>query len=141
VAERRIETRIEILAPPARVWSVLTDFAEMTTWNPFITSISGDLRPGAPLQVHIAPPGQKGMRFKPRIVTVRSERELRWLGRLLLPGIFDGEHYFLGTNARQSHLLYTWRALLRAFSGACGRDAGEDGGWLPCNELRLKRKS
>ncbi len=35
------------------------------------------------------------MRFRPTILSVRPERELRWLGHLFVPGIFDGEHYFL----------------------------------------------
>jgi hypothetical protein len=35
------------------------------------------------------------MRFKPAVLAVRPERELRWLGHLLVPGVFDGEHYFL----------------------------------------------
>ena len=95
MAERRIETSIEIEAPPGKVWSLLTDFAGMATWNPFIKSMSGTLAPGGRLAVHIVPPGKSGMRFKPTILAVKPERELRWLGRLLLPGIFDGEHYFL----------------------------------------------
>ncbi len=95
MAERRIETSIEIEASPEKVWLLLTDFAGMATWNPFIRSISGALAPGSRLAVHIAPPGKSGMRFKPTILTVSSERELRWIGRLLLPGILDGEHYFL----------------------------------------------
>jgi hypothetical protein len=95
MAERRIETSIEIEASPKKVWSILTDFAAMASWNPFIKSISGALTPGSTLAVHIAPPGKSGMWFKPTVLTVNSQRELRWLGRLLLPGIFDGEHYFL----------------------------------------------
>lgn len=95
MVERRIETSIEIEASPKKVWSLLTDFARMGTWNPFIKSISGTLVPGGRLAVHIVPPGKSGVRFKPTILAVNSERELRWLGRLLLPGIFDGEHYFL----------------------------------------------
>jgi hypothetical protein len=95
MAERRIETSIEIAAPAKRVWSILTDFPAMTTWNPFIRSISGALTPGSTLAVHIVPPGKSGMRFKPTVLAVKPERELRWRGRLLLPGIFDGEHYFL----------------------------------------------
>jgi hypothetical protein len=35
------------------------------------------------------------MHFKPTVLSVRPERELRWLGHLFVPGIFDGEHYFL----------------------------------------------
>ena len=95
MAERRIETAIEIDAPPSRVWALLTDFARMPDWNPFIKSISGKLAPGAQLSVHIVPPGKSGMRFKPTVLSVRPERELRWLGRLLVTGLFDGEHYFL----------------------------------------------
>jgi hypothetical protein len=95
MAERRIETSIEINAPPKRVWAILTNFAEMATWNPFIRSISGALTTGGKLSIHIAPPGKKGMRFTPTVLAVKPERELRWLGRLLVPGIFDGEHYFL----------------------------------------------
>ena len=34
------------------------------------------------------------MTFKPIVVRVAPERELRWLGRLILPGLFDGEHIF-----------------------------------------------
>jgi len=35
------------------------------------------------------------MRFKPTILSVLRERQLRWLGHLFVAGIFDGEHYFL----------------------------------------------
>jgi hypothetical protein len=95
LSRRHIETDIEINAPASRVWALLTDFARMPSWNPFIKSISGNLVQGARLAVHIAPPGSSGMHFMPTILSVRPERELRWLGHLLVPGIFDGEHYFL----------------------------------------------
>lgn len=35
------------------------------------------------------------MTFRPCVLVADAGRELRWLGRLLLPGIFDGEHSFL----------------------------------------------
>jgi len=35
------------------------------------------------------------MRFRPRVLVADPVREFRWKGRLLLPGLFDGEHYFL----------------------------------------------
>ena len=50
---------------------------------------------GTRLAVHIVPPGSSGTHFKPTVLSVRPKRELRWLGHLLVPGIFDGEHYFL----------------------------------------------
>jgi hypothetical protein len=95
MARHRIETVIDIDAPSARVWAILTDFDRMPSWNPFIRAISGNLAPGARLSVVIAPPGKSGMRFAPTVVSVVPERELRWLGRLYIPGVFDGEHYFL----------------------------------------------
>jgi hypothetical protein len=56
---------------------------------------SGDLAKGGRLSVHIAPPGKSGMRFKPTVLSVRPLHELRWLGHVLFPSLFDGEHYFL----------------------------------------------
>ena len=70
----------------------MTDFAAYPDWNPFIRRISGELQVGAKLEVRIEPPGGRAMTFKPTVRAAEANRELRWLGRLLLPGIFDGEH-------------------------------------------------
>ncbi|MDH5204589.1 MAG: SRPBCC domain-containing protein [Hylemonella sp.] len=90
----RIATEIEIGAPVERVWAVLTDFSGYPRWNPFIRSVAGTLQEGATLTVHIQPHGAKAMRFRPRVLGVQPCRELRWKGRLLVPGLFDGEHQF-----------------------------------------------
>ena len=92
---RVIETSIKIDAPPNVVWDHLTDFARMPEWNPFIRAISGPLQIGGRLAVRIAPPGKSEMTFKPTVIALRDARELRWLGRFLIPGLFDGEHYLL----------------------------------------------
>ena len=76
------------------VWAVLTSTGSYSDWNPFIRRVSGDLREGAKLDVWIEPPGGRAMTFKPTVLKVENERELRWLGRLLLPGLLDGEHIF-----------------------------------------------
>jgi hypothetical protein len=34
------------------------------------------------------------MSFRPTVLVAEPNRELRWLGHLLLPGLFDGEHSF-----------------------------------------------
>lgn len=90
-----IATEILIDAPPARVWAVLTDFAAYGAWNPFMPEMSGALEAGTRLRVRIVPPGSGGMTFRPRLLAVTPERELRWRGHLLIPGLFDGEHRFL----------------------------------------------
>lgn len=91
---REIEHQIDIDASPATVWAQLTDTAGYGEWNPFVRRVSGELREGARLVVDIAPPGGRAMTFKPTVLSADAERELRWLGRLGVPGIFDGEHSF-----------------------------------------------
>ncbi|MDA0256987.1 MAG: SRPBCC domain-containing protein [Chloroflexi bacterium] len=91
---RELRSEIEIDAPPARVWAVLTDFDAYPGWNAFMTSIEGEAREGAKLSVRLEPPGWRAMTFAPTLLAVQPERELRWRGRLLLPGVFDGEHIF-----------------------------------------------
>jgi len=95
MAVHHLHTEIEIEASAERVWAALTDFASYPQWNPFIRSIAGAPRQGERLRVAIQPSGGKLMRFAPVVLAAEPERELRWLGRLLLPGVFDGEHRFL----------------------------------------------
>ncbi len=91
---KELRTEVEISATPERMWDVLTAFDSFGEWNPFMTQAEGDIEEGARLRVHIEPPGGTAMTFKPRVVRAVAGRELRWLGHLLIPGVFDGEHIF-----------------------------------------------
>ena len=91
---RELRTEIEIKASASRVWRLLTDFEEYPQWNPFIRRVSGTPTANSKLEVFIQSSGARGMTFRPTIVKAEPERELRWLGQLLLPGLFDGEHFF-----------------------------------------------
>ncbi|NWF83232.1 MAG: SRPBCC domain-containing protein [Bryobacteraceae bacterium] len=90
-----VTTELIIDAPAQRVWKVLIDFAAYPAWNPFVRKIEGAPKPGSRLKVVIRPPGGQGMTFKPVVLKADPNRELRWLGHFLLPGIFDGEHCFI----------------------------------------------
>lgn len=90
----RIAETIDIAATPEQVWAVLTDFARYPEWNPFITSLSGQLAIGAKIRARIAPPGGRAMTFSFPLSVLEPGRALGWRGRLLLPGIFDGTHRF-----------------------------------------------
>jgi hypothetical protein len=127
---KTISTSIDINASPAAVWAVLTDQAAFPEWNPFVTKFAGDLALGGRLEVQIAPPGRRGMTFRPRVTAVKPERRLEWLGRLLVPGLFDGRHAFElvelpdgGTRLVQSE---TFSGLLVRLSGSM-LDATLDG--------------
>ncbi len=50
---------------------------------------------GVSLKVRIQSSGAKGITFRPTVVGAERPKEFRWLGRLILPGIFDGEHRFI----------------------------------------------
>lgn len=91
---RELRTEVTIDAPAQRVWDVITDFGSFSDWNPFMQRASGEVAVGNKLTVYLKPPGGMGMSIKPRIIEVDPGREFRWLGHLLMPGIFDGEHVF-----------------------------------------------
>lgn len=95
MARRKIQTEILINASPQQVWEVLSDFGRYPAWNPFILYLSGQKTEGSHLKVIIRPPQMKAVTMRPRLIAWREASEIRWKGSLLLPGIFDGEHYFL----------------------------------------------
>ncbi len=92
---KQIETEIDINAPAGKVWSILTDYENHGKWNPFIKSITGDKNPGGSLTIRVHPPEGSAMTFKPLIIKYDSPDEFRWKGKLGIPGLFDGEHYFV----------------------------------------------
>src|SRR5262245_3175301 len=89
-----LRTEITIAAGAERVWQVLTDFAAYRGWNPFMLEASGRAAPGERLTIRMQPVDGRAMTFTPTVLEAAPGRRLRWLGRLLLPGIFDGEHSF-----------------------------------------------
>lgn len=99
---KELRSEIEIKASAERVWQLLTDFAHFPQWNPFIRRASGNVKLGERLDVYMQPSGANGMTFRPTVLNAEPNRELRWIGHLLIPGLFDGEHIFniesLGTN-------------------------------------------
>ena len=95
VQKKVIGTGIEIDASTERVWRVLTDFASYPEWNPMIRRASGELRPGARLKIRFEPEGSRGRIFRPKLLVVDANRELRWLGWPRFPKLFDTEHYWI----------------------------------------------
>src|SRR5207245_9692819 len=71
-----------------------TDVERFPEWNPFIRRNHGKMQVGSRLDALIGATGTRPMRFRPTVKAVIPNRELRWLGRLGLPRLFDGEHIF-----------------------------------------------
>jgi len=93
MAQRQIHTEIDIAAPIAEVWRVLTDWPNYGTWNPWMTGVSGTLRVGARLEATLSL-GARALTIRPTIVHVDEGRSFRWLGHMMFAGVFDGEHAF-----------------------------------------------
>ena len=87
---------MDIDAPPEAVWRVLLDFPRYHEWSRFLVEIAGTAEPGARLRVTVQA-SRDGSQyvFKPTVLQVTRPFALRWLGRLWLPGLFDGEQGFL----------------------------------------------
>jgi hypothetical protein len=118
----QLHSEIDIDAPPEVVWSVLTDLDGYHEWNPFVVSAKGTVAVGERLTNRIEPPGGKGMTFKPTVTIVETDQVFEWLGRLGVPGIFDGRHRFeleataSGTHFTQSEFFKG--ALVRFLKGS-----------------------
>jgi len=103
---REMRSEIRIRASAERVWDTLTDFSSYPAWNPFIREVSGPLAPGSRIRVRLQRTKSSTMTFRPRVLTANRPRELRWLGRLGIPGLFDGEHSFTITPAEGGEILF-----------------------------------
>jgi hypothetical protein len=91
---KEIKTEIRINSTVEKVWGVLTDFDNYPSWNPFIKSIKGPVLVGNKIVVRLEPPGATGMTFIPKVLAFEPYKEFRWIGHLVFPGLFDGEHKF-----------------------------------------------
>lgn len=89
-----LHTEIVINAPTDVVWKVLVDLDQYADWNPFIVESSGRVAVGERLVNRMQPPGGKAATFRPTVTEVDPERTFEWLGRLGIPGLFDGRHRF-----------------------------------------------
>ncbi len=107
--KHQLRTDIDIDSPPEAVWEILTDLERYEDWNPFIESAEGEVAVGATLSARLQPPGGRAMTFKPTVTEAEFAAAFEWLGRLGLPGIFDGRHRFEleATPSGGTHLVHT----------------------------------
>jgi hypothetical protein len=148
---RELKTEIEFEGTPGEVWDVLTDLPAYVQWNPFITRIDGEPRTGAKLEVRMEPEGERAMTFRPTVITIEAGREFKWLGHLLAPGIFDGEHRWLIEEIEPGRVRFTqserFGGILVPLLWKKLRDGGTAKGFRAMNEAlaarvaELRRKS
>jgi hypothetical protein len=110
----QVETLIE--ASAAEVWAVLSDNENWHTWNPTMIESIGKLETGQRLRNTMALDDGQQFTFQPKVLHVAENQGFSWIGRLFLPGIFDGKHEFrleaLGPNRVKLIEKETFRGLL-----------------------------
>jgi hypothetical protein len=110
---KTISASIDIDAPPAAVWAVLTDLSSYPEWNPLLREAAGEIAVGKRLTFRAFPANGRPMTIRPRVLVAEPGAELRWMARI--PGVIGGEHSFTlspangGTHVVQSE---TFRGIL-----------------------------
>jgi hypothetical protein len=123
---KTVSAAIDIAAPPAAVWAILTDLGRYHEWNPLLVQAAGTVAAGQRITLRSKHPANgRLMTVKPKITIAQPGTELRWTSRL--PGIISGEHSFVlnatdsGTRLVQSE---TFGGLLAQFSSKTFAHAG-----------------
>ena len=140
---KELSTEIEFDGTTQEVWTTLTDLQTYPQWNTFIEKVDGELTVGAKLHVRLQPVDERGITMHPTVLAAEPGRELRWIGHLMIPGIFDGEHRFLIEEAGPGRVRFTqserfggimvpllWKKL---------RDGGTAKGFRAMNEALARR--
>lgn len=89
---RAITVAIGINAPPWAVWNVLADWRAFSLWNPFILRAEGNLEAGSQVRMRVRLHDGMHINIRPMLLSVRPPEEIRWMGKLPVPGLVDGEH-------------------------------------------------
>jgi len=89
-----LRSEIEIDAPLAHVYRVLTDFERYPEWNPFLTAVRGTLVKGEKLAIEMSLPEGDAYQLEPTVTVVEPNVELRWVGRFRFRALLEAEHLF-----------------------------------------------
>ena len=93
LGQRVVHTEIEIPAPPAEVWAVLSDAAGYAEWNPVIVRVEGEYREGASLSNTVRESPDKESVMTSKVIRFAPERELNQFGGVR--GILTFDHQWL----------------------------------------------
>lgn len=90
----QITAEVVIEKPCREVWEVLTDFSRYPEWNPFIRIAKGQPVKNRKIFIVLTIPPGWFMFLNPSILEIKQNHYLKWLGSLVVEGLFDGEHLF-----------------------------------------------
>ena len=87
------DSTLEISAPAAQVWAVLTDFASYPEWNTAVPRLDGDLTVGSTLSMDLDLDGKR-MAVTADVQDLEAGRSFSWKGKLGAEVLFTGRREF-----------------------------------------------
>lgn len=84
--------KIEINAPVAHVWAILTDLERYEAWNSFVPKMTSTLKPGDPITIHVQMNPRMNYVVHEVVTVVEPERTLAW-GTTYPRWLLHGERY------------------------------------------------
>jgi hypothetical protein len=113
---------VEVRASAEQVWRVLADLGQLPCWNPILWRMDGRRATNGDHSVRRAQLGKRMFRFS--VLNSEPNRQLRWQGRFLFPGLLHDEGVFVIEPIDEERV---WFTLQQIFTGLlvplCGRIA------------------
>ncbi len=108
---KRFASTVEIHAPAARIWGLLTDSVHYPDWNPTVQSVEGAIVPGA--RIVVRPADNPKRAFPVKVSAFAPPHRMVWSGGMPL-GLFRGERVFELTQTRADTVRFSMQ---ETFSG------------------------
>lgn len=110
-AMREIRTEIEIAAPPAKVWNILTEVDKWQDWNPVIRDANGKATLGSKLSITMCgkegKAGKAGPKYEPVVTVFEEPRRFQWTATMMAGFVFtNGKILELEQNASGTRLIH-----------------------------------
>ena len=119
---KTIETQIIVNSTPEKIWNILINFENYEIWNPFMIKVTGEAKLGSKIMVKIQTVRGKQRTYHPIITKLEINKELRWKGKSILPGIFDGERIFIIEKSADNRVSFLHKEI---FTGLGAKLAGD----------------
>ena len=103
---KEIYTEILINSSAKVIWNILINFDNYPNWNPFMKQITGEIQEGSKIQVTIKPYNSSNITYKPKILELKPEEKIKWLGITGIPHLFDGEHNLILKKIDENKVLF-----------------------------------
>ena len=93
---QEITTKIEISAPPSKVWNIITDINHWHEWSPIINASQGDSSIGSKLSITMMgkEEGKDGPKYNPEIIELDKPKHFRWRAHMMAGFIFTNDKIF-----------------------------------------------